>query len=366
MIDRSSGHRGLYYDGVHARAIDVFVTCGMTLDIVDREGSIIERWAWKDLRLQDGPASMCRLGNDSKNTLARLETIDKDLIKTIHAAAPALEQKRKLERSGRVRVIAWIMAAIVSLGGIIFYGIPLIATRIAPLVPLAWEARLGRLLEPQLAKIFHVEPLKNNICSTPGGNAALAKMLRRVRGKSALPFEPRVKVIRHNMKNAFALPGGSVYFMNGLIQDAKSPEAVAGVLAHEIGHIKNRDTMRKIAESSSRSFILSLLLGDITGSTVVIFASETLLGAAYSRDIEYQADGFAIERLNEAHISGKPMANLLASISAKAGEKSSASLVSTHPLTRERTKRLTDSTPNGQNNPVLNAREWNALRNICK
>lgn len=365
MIDETPIYRGLYYNGQTARAIDVTIRCGMTLDFRDDDGETKKCWAWGDITKEDALVGQCRLSNGKEHPNARLETSDRRLIKIINAAAPDLERKKQLERSGRTKIIIWIMAAIISLVGIVFYGIPVIATRIAPLVPLAWEAKLGNLLEPQLAKMFKIAPLEAHICSTPEGDAAMAKMLLRVRGHGPLPFEPRVKIIRHKMKNAFALPGGSIYFMNGLIREAKSAEAVAGVLAHEIGHVKARDTMRKIAESSSRSFIISLLLGDITGSTVIIFASETLLGAAYSRDIEYQADGFAIERLNEASFSGKPMAELLSAISGKAGEKSAASLISSHPVTSERTKRLTDNTPSGQNNPVLSVREWDALRKIC-
>jgi Zn-dependent protease with chaperone function len=365
MISESPKYLGRYYTGQSARAIDVTIICGMTLDFHDDDREVEECWAWDDLTKEDALVGQCRLSNGKEHPNARLETSDRTLIKIIKEAAPALERKRKMERSGRNKIIIWIMAAIISLVGIVFYGIPVIATRIAPLVPLAWEAKLGNLLEPQLAKVFQIEPLETHTCSTPAGDAAMAKMLQKVRGEATLPFEPRVKVIRHKMKNAFALPGGSIYFMNGLIKEAKSAEAVAGVLAHEIGHVKARDTMRKIAESSSRSFIISLLLGDITGSTVIIFARQTMLGAAYSRDIENEADGFAIARLNEAGFSGKPMADLLASIGGKTDKKSATSLISTHPLTSERTKRLTDNTPSGQNNPVLSAGEWDALRTIC-
>lgn len=359
-----SVYQGLYFDGKSAKATKVIITCGMLLEMQSEDGRAFKKWQWNDLREEDAPFGYFRISNDSDNPLARLETTNRQLVDMIRHAAPALEKKQQLERSGRNKVIALSAAAIVSLLAIIIYGIPAIATRIAPLVPLSWEAKLGEMIEPQIAEIFKVKPLNAYICSSPNGDAAVAKMAKMIRGSAELPFEPRIKVIRHKMKNAFALPGGTIYLMQGLIDAAKSSEGVAGVLAHEMGHVKSRDSIRKIAESSGRSFILSLLLGDVTGSTVVIFAGEALLGAAYSRDIEKNADNFAIARLNEANISAESMIELFKSFD-KNADKKERNLFSSHPLTRERIEHLRDKVDHNKNQAVLTKQEWEAMRNIC-
>ena len=51
-------------------------------------------------------------------------------------------------------------------------------------------------------------------------------------------------VRQHKTINAFAVPGGNVVLFEGLLDAARSPEEVAGVLGHEVGHVMNRDPMR--------------------------------------------------------------------------------------------------------------------------
>ena len=359
-----SAYQGLYFDGKSAKATKVMITCGVVLELRTDDGRPFKKWKWNDLREEDAPSGYFRLGNDSEDPLARLETTNSSLIDKIRLAAPALQRKQQMARSGRAKIIALAGLAIVSLIAVVIFGIPAVATRITPLVPLSWEAKLGELIEPQVAEVFKMKPLNSFVCSTPEGDAAVAKMAKVIRGGAELPFEPRIKVIRHKMKNAFALPGGTIYLMQGLITASTSADAVAGVLAHEMGHIKSRDSIRKIAESSSRSFVLSLLLGDVTGSTVVIFAGEALLGAAYSRDIERNADDFAIERLKEAQVSPIPMTKLFEAID-KRSDKSKRSLFSSHPLTRDRIKYLSESMGVNQNKTVLTDKEWEALKTIC-
>jgi len=359
-----SVYQGLYFDGKSAKAAKVMITCVLALEIQTDDGAPFKKWNWSDLREEDAPAGYFRISNDSDNPLARLETSNQKLMTMVRHSAPALKKKQQMEKSGRIKIIGLSAAAIVSLLGMIFYGIPAVATRITPLVPLSWEAKLGRLIEPQVAEVFKMKPLDAYICSTPKGNAAVAKMAKVMKGSAKLPFEPKITVVRHKMNNAFALPGGTIYIMQGLIKAADKPEAVAGVLAHEMGHVKSRDSIRKIAESSSRSFILSLLLGDVTGSTVIIFAGEALLGAAYSREIEENADNFAIDRLNEANISAKPMVQLFKTFE-KNPDKTKRNLLSSHPLTRDRIKHLSESVAVNQIQPVLTKQEWEAMKTIC-
>ena len=53
------------------------------------------------------------------------------------------------------------------------------------------------------------------------------------------------------------------------------PDEIAGVLAHELGHLKHRDNMRGLIYNGGTSFLIGLLFGDITGSSALIFASRS-------------------------------------------------------------------------------------------
>jgi predicted Zn-dependent protease len=51
-------------------------------------------------------------------------------------------------------------------------------------------------------------------------------------------------VLASPVPNAFALPGGRIYLLNGLLQKAESADEIAGVIAHEMGHVSHRDQTR--------------------------------------------------------------------------------------------------------------------------
>ena len=60
------------------------------------------------------------------------------------------------------------------------------------------------------------------------------------------------------------------------------------MLAHELGHLKHRDNMRKLIYNGGTSFLIGLLFGDVTGSSALIFASRSLVTASYSREAEHE------------------------------------------------------------------------------
>ena len=90
------------------------------------------------------------------------------------------------------------------------------------------------------------------------GRAAFDKLMKQLEAAAALPFPLRPAVIRRPEANAVALPGGRIYVFQGLIDKAERPDEVAGVIAHEIGHVAHRDGTRSVLQGAG----LSLLFGD--------------------------------------------------------------------------------------------------------
>ena len=108
----------------------------------------------------------------------------------------------------------------------------------------------------------------------------------------SLPSDLRVSVRRSKTENALTLPGARVVVLSGLIAKARGPDEFAGVLAHEFGHVSVRDPTRALIQASGTSFLLSYLLGDLTGSTVLVALGQAVLSADYSRDAERAADAY--------------------------------------------------------------------------
>ena len=74
-----------------------------------------------------------------------------------------------------------------------------------------------------------------------------------------------------------ALPGGHVYVDDGLIAIAQTPDELAGVLAHEIGHVAHRDGTRTVLQTAGLSFLFGMMLGDFVGGGAVVIAARTVL-----------------------------------------------------------------------------------------
>jgi predicted Zn-dependent protease len=150
--------------------------------------------------------------------------------------------------------------------------------------------------------------------------------------------EPRVTVVVDEQVNAFALPGGEVFVLTGLLDRVAADDGMLrGVLAHELGHAVLRHGMRQLARSAAFSIALGIVLGDVDRLT------QTLVGGAaqlerlgYSRGMETEADDFGFELLQRAGQSPEGLARFLESLeSAPVPE-----LLSTHPDPKARAEAL--------------------------
>ncbi len=103
--------------------------------------------------------------------------------------------------------------------------------------------------------------------------------------------------------NAFALPSGNIIITDELIQLAENDEEILGVLAHEIGHLEKRHSLRQVIQTTGLAMIFSLALGDVT--SITSFATvlpTTLVQLKYSREFEIEADDYAVQGLQKMGI----------------------------------------------------------------
>ena len=96
-----------------------------------------------------------------------------------------------------------------------------------------------------------------------------------------ITHEVTASVIEDSTENAFALPGGRVYILSGLLRRANDPDELAGVVAHELGHVAHRDQIRALLHDGGVSFLVGLLFGDVTGSSTILLGARTMFEASY-------------------------------------------------------------------------------------
>lgn len=161
------------------------------------------------------------------------------------------------------------------------------------------------------------------------------------------PFDYRFFVVEDSQLNAFAVPGGSIYVYTGLMERAKSSSEIAGVLGHELVHIKGHHMARSAGpDAASLLSLLGVLLLARSGSGaqaagVVGQAVAATRQIAYSRQLEMEADTLGVRYM------------------AAAGYDPKGSLVFLKTLDQERTLNPMDIPPYLMTHPVTQDRVAN-------
>ncbi|WOH70000.1 M48 family metallopeptidase [Bradyrhizobium sp. BWA-3-5] len=346
----------IYFDGVSSRRRAVTLYLSERLEIGE-DGQALAAWDYQDIRRVDSPAGVLRLSSLTAPALARLEIRDQALAAELASRCTNIDD-HMIGRRGVAAIVGWSLAAAASIVAVVLFGLPLIADRLTPLVPEAFERRLGEVADAQVKTMFDAK-----VCDDEAGQKAFVKLVTAIRESAGLDTSVQSGVLSSSIPNAFALPGGKVYLFNGLLAKAENADEIAGVLAHELGHLKHRDSMRGLIHNGGTSFLVGLLFGDITGSSALIFGSRTLVTSSHSREAETNADSFAIEIMHRLGRPAKPTGELLLRVTGKEGK--GLSIISTHPLSEDRLARMSRQDPPASGPPLLTSAEWRALKSIC-
>ena len=172
---------------------------------------------------------------------------------------------------------------------------------------------------------------------------SLGQVLAKHSRRADIPY--CFRVVDTKEVNAFALPGGWLYVNRGLIAAAENESELAGVIAHEIGHVVGRHGARQITRRYGLAVLVELALGggegsslarEIAGQFAAVGAGLTLL--KYGRDAEREADHFAVEETYAAGIDPNGMATFFEKLMAlhESEPDGVAAWFSTHPPTGER------------------------------
>jgi predicted Zn-dependent protease len=158
------------------------------------------------------------------------------------------------------------------------------------------------------------------------------------------PFDYRFFVIQDPQLNAFAVPGGSIFFFTGLIEKTKTTSEVAGVLGHEITHIKGHHMARQAGPDaiSLLSLLGALLLartgsgGQAAGTIGQAIAATRQI--AYSRQLEMEADTLGVRYMSAAGFDPKGSLGFLKTLDQERALNpiDVPAYMMTHPITQER------------------------------
>lgn len=328
----------------------------LIIDPLDDPESRILTWSFDDLRLADetGRGKPVRLSNAAQSD-ARLSFADDAILEPLLARAPRLRDPGVMGRRPGLRIAQWAggIGAIII---ILVFGLPRAAEPVAALMPLAWEEALGE-------QLFHGFGEGVEFCNQYDGAAALKRLTDRLTATMDSRYTIRVAVADSGQINAFAAPGGYIVLYRGLIGSAQSPDDVAGVLAHEIGHVVERHGTERMVRAAGLAAMVQLLLGDPSGLlSIGVAGGELLLSLAYSRSDEAEADAVAVDILAAAEIDSAGFVHFLERMARDEGGRD-IPFLSSHPRSAERAAEVRES--GGHGGPAMSEADWWELRAIC-
>lgn len=229
----------------------------------------------------------------------------------LHHAGGAKSPEREAARPAkdRPRPLVIVLGLIAIAGGIILLLLQQrewLVYRAVDRIPIAWEQRLGDRIYQRIASEGRM------VRNGPWNQRLIRISDRLLPVLEQTPYTIRFHVMEGTNVNAFAIPGGRVIILTGLLEAVESAEEVAGLLAHEIAHMTERHTMRAVVEEAGLPVILKSLFGDATNATAIIAEKARFLTRGpFSRAFEREADNEAWAWLVEAEIDPRGLINFL-------------------------------------------------------
>lgn len=173
-------------------------------------------------------------------------------------------------------------------------------TQLSNLIPLSVEEKLSEVVESNIISSESII-IKND--SVESAIALITSRLLNSIDNSNYNYQ--FTVIDNTDVNAFTIPGAKIFICKGLISFANTPEEVAAVLAHEIGHAEKRHVVNKIAKELGLGIIFMLITGGDPGIVTEII--RLVASTGFDRDQEKEADEFALQLLEKSGIHPKHM-----------------------------------------------------------
>jgi Zn-dependent protease with chaperone function len=222
-------------------------------------------------------------------------------------------------------------------------------------IPVEQEQKLGR-------KMVNLILATSEEIDEPIVDSAVYQVFERL--KSNIPdskYNYHLYVVRNEEVNALTIPGGNILIFSGLLEFCKTPEELAAVIAHEMGHVENRDVLSRMVRNLGINMVISGLLGD---HQIIRDLNQQLINAAFDRQQEAAADLFALKLLEKSKVDPKSLGNFFEGLKSNTNfVTKNLEIISSHPLDEKRIQAAMDykTAPGFTESPFI-AIEWNKVQ----
>jgi Zn-dependent protease with chaperone function len=252
-----------------------------------------------------------------------------------HLGLPFAQVAKRVRQVRHRRRIVWgviggvILATVLGL----WFGADLLVELAVSRIPVEWEQKLGESAYRDF--LTHQEVMKDGPAVT-----ALGEMMQRLTEQIPdSPYKFEVTVVKSDLVNAFALPGGYVVVFTGLMKKAESGEEVAGVLSHELNHVLQRHGLERIVKNLGLLTVVAIVFGDQQGLVGIMKQlGVELFTLKFGREQETEADLTGLQLLQRAKIDPSGMTQFFERLSEK--DEGRMEWLSTHPMSTARAEGL--------------------------
>lgn len=262
---------------------------------------------------------------------------DPDLIRSFRALTPP-ELTRDLEKTAaKVRQVrsrqrtVWsiVLGAVVGLALFLWLGSDLLVEFAVDRIPVEWEQKVGE-------SAYRDFVIQQTVLKDGPAVAAVNEITQRLTEQIPhSPYKFEISVVKSEIVNAFALPGGYIVVFTGLMQKAESGEEVAGVLSHELNHVLQRHGLNRMVKQIGLMAIVTIILGDQQGLIGLMQqVGVELLTLKFGRTQETEADVTGLRLLHRARIDPSGMITFFQRLSEK--EDGRVEWLSSHPMSAGR------------------------------
>lgn len=249
------------------------------------------------------------------------------------------------DHASKTKGLMWVViACLISL--LFIYGV----APLAHLVPWSAEKKMAGMFNSTIPEDKEITDTKTKVI--------LTKMVNRIYPLKSGDgnFSIDVHLVKSPVVNAYTELGGRIVLNTGLIKQAKSPEEIEAVIAHEMEHVRHRHIMEGLMSSLvSYQLIQMIFTGTDSGMSNI---TRMIFNMKFTRSEEAQADKGALERLQQAHVDNTGFKNFFQRM---AKQSSSISFISDHPADEDRIK-MVEEYQNKNIKPVLTEDEWKTLQ----
>ncbi len=323
---------GSYFDGLRPVAIPAqlafegpgarLITASLTLAYAQSALSVSPRVssAERFISFPDGRQFLCT---------------DQDFLNTLPQDSPSegvvawLENRSSVALAGVIVIIA-----LLALG--YFFGLPYVARGLAERMPMETEQAIGQKALAWFDDEGWLQPSQLDLDKRQQILRVFHQLHEGLRLEDYYRLEMRSGMIFG--ANAFALPGGIIVLTDELVAIAESTDEIAAILAHEIGHVELRHSMRSVLQKSIVAAAVTAVTADAASIGAAVAGLPVILAQTkYSRDFETAADSFAFALLKDKGRSPEAFATILTRLADQRGPGAVGfTYLSTHPVTAER------------------------------